>query len=160
MSKERDEFMDPAWEAEAAAIIHTTRAVKGSARLNPNATVEIPIVTTPSHNHFTHRMSPEDSYYDTHKDFGKPRYSLIPATAIRAMVKVLTMGHDKYGGSTWKQTPDGEQRYTESFFRHAVEVLEYGPRVRDEESGHLHLAHCLVDAAFTIWFMGRDGVKL
>ena len=152
-------------ESPGAHLIE--REFKGAAVLDPNGTGVIFDANTGAevghingHRHFTHRDSRDDPYYDTHRDFGKPRFSLIPAMALRAMAKVMSNGFDKYGGCTWKQTPDGEQRYTESFLRHAVEILQYGPRARDEESGHLHLAHCLCDGAFAIWFMCQDGEEL
>lgn len=110
-----------------------------------------------SHNHFVHPENASDPYYDTHDDKVKLRYGLTPGILYEQVAKVMTHGFDKYEGCTWKETEDGAQRYTESFLRHAMQVLEHGPAARDEGSGDLHLAHAACDAGLAMWHLWSDG---
>ena len=49
-------------------------------------------------------------------DKGKPRYSLIPTEATKALAEVLTYGAKKYKDNNWQQgTSD---RYTDALYRH------------------------------------------
>lgn len=126
----------------------------------PSAQVLIDAVASPrigGHRHFHHKESPNDPYYRTHRDKGKVRLSLLPAILLEQAGKVMTQGFDKYGGCTWKETQDGAQRYTESFLRHAMEVMQDGPGARCPESGNLHLAHAAVDAGLAMWHLAKEG---
>jgi hypothetical protein len=120
------------------------------------ALFDAPDAPPPStHEHFHHRD--DEAYYRTHRDQGKPRFSLVPGILVEQAAKVMTRGYEKYGGCTWKETPDGAQRYTESFLRHAMHVFEFGPLARDEETGMLHMAMAANDCGLAMWHLWKDG---
>lgn len=83
-------------------------------------------------------------------DSGKPRYSLIPPIALKALADVLTFGADKYAPNSWQTVPNGEQRYLDALFRH-IEAYRNGEQV-DPESKLSHLAHAITNVAFLLHF--------
>lgn len=81
---------------------------------------------------------------------GKPRWELLPLDAIEEIVKVYTMGAEKYADNAWKTIPDAHRRYLAALFRH-VAAYERGERL-DKESGLSHLAHAAWNAIAILWF--------
>jgi hypothetical protein len=80
---------------------------------------------------------------------GKPRISLIPASAMRAEAKVWEMGERKYGKKNWSKG----MKWTipiDCMFRHLLAISE-GEDI-DPESGELHAAHIRTNAAMLIEF--------
>jgi hypothetical protein len=79
----------------------------------------------------------------------KDRWSLLPFTAIREAVAVLTLGaskHDKDGKVGWtEKTPD---EYFDKVCRHLVEWRT--GQLLDPETGRSHLAHALADLAILL----------
>lgn len=76
---------------------------------------------------------------------GKTRYDLLPVYATEQMAKVLTMGAAKYGDDNWKEG----MKWTKvlaSLKRH-IAAFERGEDI-DKESGLLHIAHAMTNAAF------------
>lgn len=86
-------------------------------------------------------------------DAGKPRYSLIPTEATKAMATILTFGAEKYEKDGWKSVPNAEERYMDALYRH-LEAYRGGELV-DEESGESHLAHAITNIAFLLHFEGK-----
>lgn len=80
---------------------------------------------------------------------GKPRWELLPLDAIEEIVKVYTMGAEKYADDAWKTIPDAHRRYLAALFRH-VAAYERGERL-DKESGYSHLAHAAWNAIAILW---------
>ena len=80
---------------------------------------------------------------------GKPRWELLPLDAIEEIVKVYTMGAEKYADDAWKTIPDAHRRYLAALFRH-VAAYERGERL-DKESGLSHLAHAAWNAIAILW---------
>ena len=85
-------------------------------------------------------------------DSGKPRYSLIPTEATKALAEVLTYGAKKYKDNNWQQgTPD---RYTDALYRH-LEAWREGEKV-DSDSGLSHLSHAITNVAFLIYLTEKQ----
>lgn len=83
-------------------------------------------------------------------DDGKPRWSLLPWRELHDVVRVLTMGAEKYSRDNWKHVGDGRERYSDAMMRHFTAWVE-GERV-DAESGITHLAHVVCCTLFLMWF--------
>ena len=89
-------------------------------------------------------------------DTGKPQHSLVPSSELTDVVKVFTMGAEKYGRENWKRVEDGMYRYFDAMERHisAYKVyMETGDErhLFDEESGLHHLSHAMTNALFLMW---------
>ena len=80
------------------------------------------------------------------RDAGKPRPTLVPVKAIRAIAAVREKGCQKYGDpENWRKVEP--QRYRDALYRHLLAYLEE-PFGVDEESQLPHLWHLLTNAAF------------
>lgn len=79
-------------------------------------------------------------------DSGKPEYGLIPPHALDEMVKVLTIGAQKYDRENWRYVKDGERRYFDAAQRH-MWAWRRGEDL-DPESGLHHLAHAMANLFF------------
>lgn len=95
-------------------------------------------------------MSESGVKYDT----GKPRFSLLPWSAVRAVVDVLEYGARKYSVDNWKRVPDARQRYVDAALRHMTALAD-GER-RDGESGLHHAAHAATCLLFIVWFDEKE----
>ena len=94
-------------------------------------------------------------------DLGKPDWSLLPISAIDEVVKVFTLGSQKYGRENWKKVDDGVFRYLSAAYRHLSSYklyLETGEEcyLYDDESGLHHLSHAATNLLFIIW-MDQNG---
>lgn len=74
----------------------------------------------------------------------KLRWELLPLPLLEEIVKIYTMGAEKYGENTWQNLPNGYERYKAALFRHIV-AYEKG-ETTDKESNLLHLAHAAWNA--------------
>lgn len=83
-------------------------------------------------------------------DQGKPDYSLLPVSPIRAIVEILTFGVKKYSRDNWQQVSDPINRYTAALMRH-IEDWRGGQKY-DPETGKNHLAHAGCCLLFLLWF--------
>lgn len=83
-------------------------------------------------------------------DGGKDRWDLLPLTAAREVVRVLTYGANKYAPDAWKRVPEARERYYAATMRHLFAWRQ--GESRDAESGHLHLAHAACCLFFLLWF--------
>ena len=83
-------------------------------------------------------------------DKGKPRFSLVPVSALRVIADVLTFGAKKYADDNWKHVPDAKARYTDAMLRHVYAWQE--GEVLDPESGLSHLGHAGCCILFLLWF--------
>ena len=82
------------------------------------------------------------------RDAGKPRPTLVPVKAIRAIAAVREKGCEKYGDpENWRKVEP--QRYRDALYRHLLAYLEE-PFGVDEESRLPHLWHLLTNAAFLV----------
>jgi|LWDU01.1.fsa_nt_gi hypothetical protein len=80
-------------------------------------------------------------------DSEKPRYELVPPSAMAAMAKVLTYGAHKYEANNWRKVDDPD-RYIAALYRH-LELYRSG-EATDTESGFSHLEHAITNLAFLI----------
>lgn len=79
-------------------------------------------------------------------DAGKPRPSLVPVEAIKAIMAVREYGLAKYAeAEDWKRIDP--LRWHEAMLRHILEIWE-NPTHIDEESGLPSLWHVMCNAAF------------
>lgn len=69
---------------------------------------------------------------------------------MRDVVRVLTMGAEKYSRDNWKHVDNARERYSDAAMRHFV-AWATGERV-DSESGITHLAHAVCCLLFLMWF--------
>jgi hypothetical protein len=74
-------------------------------------------------------------------DAGKLRYGLLPPSALKATVDVLTFGAEKYEPGNWKKVPNSKERYFDAAQRHLWAWAE-GEQFDQESSKH-HLAHAI-----------------
>lgn len=79
-------------------------------------------------------------------DDEKPRYDLLPPTAIDTMVRVLTFGAKKYSPDNWKKVE--RVRYIAAAMRHMFALLR--GEIYDSETGLHHGAHAMSCLAFII----------
>ena len=68
----------------------------------------------------------------------KLRWDLLPLLEIEDIVRLYTVGADKYGDNNWQNLDNGYQRYKAALLRHLLEY-EKGNRY-DEETKVNHLA--------------------
>lgn len=80
-------------------------------------------------------------------DGDKPRYDLVPPSAIKAMADVLTFGARKYKPNNWRNCEE-LGRYVAATMRH-FEAYRAG-EVNDPDSGLPHLAHAMTNLAFLL----------
>ena len=85
-------------------------------------------------------------------DGNKLEYGLIPPLAMKEMVRVLTLGAQKYERENWKRVPDAKRRYFDALERH-VWAWKSGEEL-DPETGVHHLAH----AACNLFFLYEHDV--
>lgn len=71
-------------------------------------------------------------------DGGKPGVELLPTDALEEIAKVLDYGAQKYAAHNWRKGMKWG-RLAGALLRHVFAWLR--GEDRDEESGHLHLAH-------------------
>jgi hypothetical protein len=83
---------------------------------------------------------------------GKLRYDLLPPDALEELVRVFTMGAEKYAPRNWEKGLSWMDCYA-SMMRHAQQWVK--GEDRDEESGHLHTAHVQWNAMALTTFMLR-----
>ena len=82
------------------------------------------------------------------RDAGKPRPTLVPVKAIRAIAAVREKGCQKYGDpENWRKVEP--QRYRDAAYRHWLAYLENTDSI-DEESGLPSLWHLLTDIGFLV----------
>ena len=74
-------------------------------------------------------------------DMNKPDYSLIPPNALDNVVKVLTLGSQKYSRDNWKLLEDSNNRYFAAAMRHLW--ARFRGEKTDPESGIDHGAHAI-----------------
>lgn len=79
-------------------------------------------------------------------DSGKAEYGLLPSHALEEVVKVLTMGAQKYERGNWRFVSDGERRYFDAAQRH-LWAWHRGEMI-DPESGLHHIAHAATNLLF------------
>jgi len=84
-------------------------------------------------------------------DDGKPRFDLIPPTALEEVAHVFTFGASKYSPGNWAKVPDYRSRYLAAAYRH-INAYHQG-KILDDESGYTHLAHA---AACLLILEARD----
>lgn len=89
-------------------------------------------------------------------DTGKPDWGLVPADELEDVVKVFTMGSEKYGRENWKSVENGMFRYYGAMMRHIKSYKRYmetgdKEELYDSESGLHHLAHAMTNAIFLMW---------
>ena len=81
---------------------------------------------------------------------GKLRYDLVPSYAQEQYARVLTMGAEKYGDRNWEKGLLWMKGCMSSLERH-VAAFKSGEDY-DKESGLLHMAHVMTNAAFLVEF--------
>lgn len=90
-------------------------------------------------------------------DKEKPDYSLIPPSALEAMVKVLTFGAEKYDRHNWKKLDNLEDRYFAAAQRHLWAVMR--GETHDPESGEHHYAHALCCIMYLLEFYSLQNTE-
>ena len=80
----------------------------------------------------------------------KPKWSLVPQTALLPMVKVLEFGATKYGVGNWAKGLSVRE-ICESLKRHLDSFME--GEDNDTESGLSHIGHMQCNALFLSWMM-------
>ena len=80
-------------------------------------------------------------------DSGKLRYDLIPVLAQEEVVKVITLGAEKYDPGNWKRVPEGRRRYYAAAMRH-MEAWRKGEK--QDEIGTHHIANAISNLMFIL----------
>ena len=81
---------------------------------------------------------------------GKPKWGLVPQSALLPMVGVLEFGAEKYDAHNWQKGLSITE-ICESLKRHLDDLMEgvdYDP-----ESGHHHVGHIQCNALFLAWML-------
>lgn len=81
---------------------------------------------------------------------GKPRLSLVPATAIIEMGRVMTFGAQKYEANNWKKGMPIDE-CLDSCLRHLTAFMN--GEANDKESGLSHISHAMTNLAFITYYM-------
>jgi len=81
-------------------------------------------------------------------DQEKLDYTLLPATALAEVVRVLEFGAKKYGRDNWRTVPDLNRRYTAAAMRHLFKMSE--GEAYDNESELSHAAHVVCCMMFIL----------
>jgi hypothetical protein len=84
----------------------------------------------------------------------KLRWELLPMEEIEDVVKVFHYGAKKYAPDSWKNIPDGFERYRAALMRHMMSYLR-GERI-DPESGLQHLAQVTWNAIAMLYYDKHD----
>jgi len=87
-------------------------------------------------------------YFETKKDHGKLRYSLLYWPFVRGIVQILEFGAKKYSLGSWKTVPDAEIRYRDAAIRHIMDATHD----LDPESGLDPLLHAACNLMFLYFF--------
>jgi len=82
-------------------------------------------------------------------DDGKLLWNLLPVECVEDVVKVLTMGSNKYGSNNWQNVEPFNERYYAALMRHLVEWRK--GNLIDDESKLPHLAHVMCNVVFLLW---------
>lgn len=100
----------------------------------------------------------EDSYGERMKravsptgrkdDAEKPRYDLLPFTALDPVVRVLTAGAKRYGDDNWRKVDHAPRRYLAAALRH-VTAWAAG-REKNADTGESHIAHAVCCLLFLL----------
>lgn len=80
---------------------------------------------------------------------GKPRWELLPYTAVAKVVDVLTLGASKYAPRNWEKGLSFSDTFA-SLQRHATKW--FGGEDHDDETGIHHMAHVATNALFLVYF--------
>jgi hypothetical protein len=88
-------------------------------------------------------------------DIGKPRWHLMLWGELEEVVKVLTLGAEKYDDHNWKKIEP--ERYQSALMRHFKSYML--KEKKDKESGLSHLAHLICCALFLMWFEKKERRK-
>ena len=83
-------------------------------------------------------------------DADKPRYSLLPAGPLAAVVATLEHGARKCAPGNWVKVPDARTRYFDAAQRHLW--AWWGGERLDPDSGLPHLAHAGCCVLFLLHF--------
>lgn len=99
-----------------------------------------------------------DSRKNDRKD-NKPMWELLPLSDLEDVVKVYTFGAKKYAPNSWRNLPDGMERYKAALLRHLV-AFDKGEEF-DEESQLPALAHMTWNAIamLAIWHDKMKAMK-
>lgn len=82
---------------------------------------------------------------------GRERWDLLPFSALKQVVKVLTIGAEKYDEFGWRQIaakPEGHNIFFNKAIRHLVAWKE--GEEKDAETGVNHLAHVIANCLFLL----------
>lgn len=90
------------------------------------------------------KSTPVGIKYDT----DKPDYSLIPPWALDDVVKILTLGSQKYSAGNWRLLDNAKSRYFAAAMRHLWATAR-GEKL-DPESGISHYAHAICCILFLL----------
>ena len=82
-------------------------------------------------------------------DAHKPRWDLLPWGPVEDIVRVLTLGAQKYADNNWQKVPDARRRYFAAAQRHMVAWWQ-GEEF-DPETGLPPLAHAQCCLSFLAW---------
>jgi hypothetical protein len=86
----------------------------------------------------------------TRLNAGKPKWSLVPQSALLPMVEVLTFGADKYGPYNWQKGLSIVET-CESLKRHLDAFME--GEDKDPESLLSHIGHIQCNSLFLSWML-------
>ena len=123
----------------------------------------IPSAITLAKDPFLHQENIKDMKFDQGKLLAAIPFEDFP-DAIKELIKVCTFGAQKYARSSWKDVPNGMQRYNDARARHFIDVKLgiTSEKETDEESNIDHLAHeawnCLALLQLKIEQRKRKGV--
>ena len=90
-------------------------------------------------------------------DGAKPKWGLLPWPEAEQIVKVLTIGAEKYSAGNWMTVPDARARYFDAMIRHICS-WHRGEKI-DKDTGQSHLACAGCCMLFLMWFDNQENVR-
>lgn len=137
---------------EACEIAEPTIRRYEAGKLNPKIETLEKIASALHTDVETLRGTPGEQ--DAKADAGKPRPTLVPVSAVRAIMAVREYGCQKYHDpDNWRKVDP--QRYRDVACRHLLDYLE-DHQAKDAESGLPALWHLLCNIAFLVEMEWRD----
>lgn len=98
------------------------------------------------------RKTPEGKKFDQ----GKLRYDLVPSEAEAELVKVLTVGAERYGDRNWEKGIEYGRLYAAA--RRHMEIWRQGETI--DEIGTHHLANACINLLMLLQFELRGTTEL
>lgn len=84
-------------------------------------------------------------------DKNKLRWDLLPFDVLHDVIRVFEHGEKSYGKNNWQNIENAHERLWRAAFRHLIAAQKNTGEL-DNETNLPHLAHCIVNLIFLMWY--------